>query len=159
MMTRSLTQIIHDMVLDGGVPAKVIAAEIGKPYTTMLREINPHDAGAKVGIDLLLPLMRSSKSVEPLKFLAHQMGYALVPLKRSEAMQMDPMAMALKLLQEFGELSKRLQGILSQQSLSEEDFGVVEQAGCNAVMATVDLLECLRGMCGIESPLTSKEAA
>lgn len=159
MMTRSLTQIIHDMVLDGGVPAKVIAAEIGKPYTTMLREINPHDSGAKVGIDLLLPLMRSSKSNEPLKFLAHQMGYALVPLKRSEAMQMDPMAMSLKLLQEFGELSKRLQGILSQQSLSEEDFAVVEHAGCNAVMATVDLLECLRGMCGIESPLASKEAA
>lgn len=159
MMTRSLTQIVHDMVLDGNVPAKVIAAEIGKPYTTMLREINPHDSGAKVGIDLILPLMRAAKSVEPLKYLSHQMGYALVPLKRSESMQMDPMAMALKLLQEFGELSKRLQGILSQQTLSEEDFAVVEQAGCNAVMATVDLLECLRGMCGIESPLTSQEAA
>ncbi|WP_193745715.1 hypothetical protein [Desulfocurvibacter africanus] len=52
-----------------------------------------------------------------------------------------------------------MQGILSQQSLSEEDFAVVEHAGCNAVMATVDLLECLRGMCGIESPLTNKEAA
>jgi hypothetical protein len=132
------------MVLDGSIPAKVIASEINKPYTTMLREINPYDSGAKVGVDLLVPLMAAAKSVEPLRSLAQEMGYIIVPMRAQEGGSGDPVAAALKLLEEFGELSKAMQSVLNKNRLDAEEFALVERCGFSAVMAALDLIESLR---------------
>lgn len=78
-MPSSLLETIQDMVLDNPKPAKVICEEVGKPYPTLLRELNPEDHAAKVGVELLVPLMRSCGSVAPLEYLAALMGYRLVP--------------------------------------------------------------------------------
>lgn len=49
-MRSDLIKILHNLVLDNPTPAKVLAKEIGKPYSTLLREINPYDTGAKLGV-------------------------------------------------------------------------------------------------------------
>lgn len=42
-------QIIQDSVSRNPIGAKAVAVKIGKPYSTMMREVNPNDKGAKVG--------------------------------------------------------------------------------------------------------------
>ena len=76
-MLSKLTQIVHTMVLDSPVPAKALAKEIGKPYSTLLREVNPYDTGAKLGVETLLQLMKTTGNPEPLEYMASQMGYRL----------------------------------------------------------------------------------
>ena len=143
-MKPTLTEIIHDMIIGGQISAKSVADQIDKPYTTMLREINPYDGGAKVGVDMLMPLMRAAGDVEPLKYLAREMGYTLVPLSAAQGDGTEPMDLTLKLLQEFGELSRAVQ-LLSAEGMDSERAAVVERAGYNAVMATMELVESLRG--------------
>lgn len=75
----NLARIVHDIVLNSPVPAKALAKEIGKPYSTLLREVNPYDTGAKLGVETLLDIMKRTGSVAPLEFMAQQFGYALVP--------------------------------------------------------------------------------
>ena len=43
---------IHETVVNGKMPSKAIASAIGKPYSTLLRETNPLDPGAKLGYRL-----------------------------------------------------------------------------------------------------------
>lgn len=76
-MLSELTQIVHMVVLDNPIPAKALAKEIGKPYSTLLREINPYDTGAKLGIETLLQLMKTTGNTRPLEYMASQMGYRL----------------------------------------------------------------------------------
>lgn len=76
-MLSELTKIVHNIVLDNSVPAKALAKEIGKPYSTLLREINPYDTGAKLGVETLLHIMKCTGNVKPLEFMAEQMGYRL----------------------------------------------------------------------------------
>ena len=53
-MVSELSTLIHNLVLDNPVPAKDLAKAIGKPYSTLLREVNPYDTGAKLGAETLL---------------------------------------------------------------------------------------------------------
>ncbi|MGE4555256.1 MAG: phage regulatory CII family protein [Desulfovibrionaceae bacterium] len=76
-----LTRIIQEAVLEGRKPAKVIAKEIGKPYSTLLREVNPFDTSAKIGVETVLDIMTATGNVQPLEYMARQMGYQLTPLE------------------------------------------------------------------------------
>ncbi|MGE4290666.1 MAG: phage regulatory CII family protein [Desulfovibrio sp.] len=78
MHAYDLTRIIQQSILEGGKPAKVIAEEIGKPYSTMLREANPFDTTAKVGVETLMDLMKATGNLAPLRYMAAKFGFDLV---------------------------------------------------------------------------------
>lgn len=71
----------HELVLDNPVPAKDLAKSIGKPYSTLLREVNPYDTGAKLGAETLLQIMTQTGDLKPLEFMASSLGYELAPRK------------------------------------------------------------------------------
>ncbi len=77
-MSSGLMKVILDMVQNSPKPIKVVAEEIGKPYSTLMREIDPEDRRAKLGVETLLPLMRACGSTAPLRFLAEAMDHRLV---------------------------------------------------------------------------------
>ena len=51
------------------------AKSIGKPYSTLLREVNPYDTGAKLGAETLLQIMTQTGDLKPLEFMASSLGY------------------------------------------------------------------------------------
>ena len=81
-MSTSFSQSIHNLVLESPLGAKAIAQSIGKPYSTLLREVNPYDAGAKLGAETLLNLMKITGNVEPLQHMAQEMGFRLEPAQQ-----------------------------------------------------------------------------
>ena len=76
----TLTEVARDALIYDApkLPLKAVAAEIGKPYATLTRELNPDDEGAKLGADLLLPIMRVTGDVRMLEWLADKLGYMLL---------------------------------------------------------------------------------
>lgn len=50
----------------------------------MMREVNPNDKGAKVGADTLMDIVRATKDISPLAFMAKELGYRLVPVSKDE---------------------------------------------------------------------------
>lgn len=64
-MVSELSNLIHNLVLDNPVPAKDLAKAIGKPYSTLLREVNPYDTGAKLGAETLLQIMMQTGDTKP----------------------------------------------------------------------------------------------
>jgi hypothetical protein len=74
-MPQDLQRIILEMVQNSPQPIKTIAEQVGKPYSTLMRELDPDDKGAKLGVDMLLPLMQSCNSVAPLRYLAGMMSH------------------------------------------------------------------------------------
>lgn len=73
----NLISTVHDMVLESGLGAKHIAAAVGKPYSTLLREINPFDDGAKLGAETLVDIMKVTENIQPLQHIAQEFGYEL----------------------------------------------------------------------------------
>lgn len=78
-MNNNLVNSVHDLVLESPLGAKNIAQAVGKPYSTLLREVNPYDAGAKLGAETLLNIMKITGNISPLKLMALEMGYTLSP--------------------------------------------------------------------------------
>jgi len=77
MFEKNVTKVVQDCILDSGIQAKDVAAKINKPYSTLMREINPFDASAKLGAETLLEIMKVTRDVRPLQFMASEMGYSL----------------------------------------------------------------------------------
>ncbi len=79
-MANDLISSIHDLVLESPLGAKAIAQAVGKPYSTLLREVNPYDTGAKLGAETLMHIMKTTGNVSPLEKMASEMGYRLEPV-------------------------------------------------------------------------------
>lgn len=77
MFMKSVTKVVQDCILDSGIQAKTVAEKIEKPYSTLMREINPFDASAKLGAETLLEIMKVTRDIRPLQFMAEEMGYTL----------------------------------------------------------------------------------
>lgn len=84
MRHESLDEVLDAMVIEAranGKPLTHVAEEIGMNYKKLERELNPFDDGAKLGAKALIPLMTSCGSVLPLEYIAHRMGYRIVPIQ------------------------------------------------------------------------------
>jgi len=77
-MSENLDMLIQAAVLQDVNSAHEIARGLGKPYSTLLRECNPYDKGAKFGAKTLLDLMIFTGNIEPLRFMANILGYEVV---------------------------------------------------------------------------------
>ncbi|MFI3272908.1 MAG: phage regulatory CII family protein [Pseudomonadota bacterium] len=77
-MRQSVTSIAQGMVLTAK-QSKHIAESIGKPYPTMMRELNPYDHSAKLGAETLLDIMKVTHNIDALQYMAHELGYSLTP--------------------------------------------------------------------------------
>jgi hypothetical protein len=80
-MARDIQYLILDMVQNCPKPMKNIAEAVGKPYSTLMRELDPEDRRAKLGVEMLLPLMRACNSTIPLRHLAEELGYRVASVK------------------------------------------------------------------------------
>ena len=78
-MSERLLPVLQDVVFMSGHTASEIAKGIKKPYSTLMRECNPYDRGAKLGVTTLFEIMDFTKNVEPLRYMADRMGYRLIP--------------------------------------------------------------------------------
>lgn len=90
MQDYELTRIIQQSILEGRKPAKTVSEEIGKPYSTMLREANPYDTSAKVGVETLLDIMRITGDTRPLQYMATALGMEIIPLREPVAEKYVP---------------------------------------------------------------------
>lgn len=60
--------------------AEAMAQELGKPYKTLMRELNPNDAGAKLGLIDFLQVIRISKDYSPLQMIAKRFDKIFVDI-------------------------------------------------------------------------------
>ncbi|MDY6233284.1 MAG: phage regulatory CII family protein [Desulfovibrio sp.] len=123
----TLTEVARDALIYDGpqLPLKVVAAEIGKPYATLARELNPDDEGAKLGADLLLPIMRVTGDVRMLKWLADKLGYML---RRKADVHPDQPSWALEHAQDTQHLGEMARLMASGASPAD-----VQREGENAI--------------------------
>ena len=75
-----LIESVHALVIDGDIPAKTIASAIGKPYSTLLRECNPYDKGAKLSAETFMAILKATGNPQPLEVMARELGYKLIPI-------------------------------------------------------------------------------
>ena len=76
-MKDRLLSVFQETLFQSGHTADEIAKGIGKPYSTLLRECNPYDKRAKLGALTLFEIMCFTKNIDPLREMAHIMGYEL----------------------------------------------------------------------------------
>lgn len=80
-MISEFSQMIHCMVLENPIPARDLAKAVGKPYSTLLRELNPYDSGAKLGVETYFQLLEKTGDLSSLEYMLRRFGLCLAPLE------------------------------------------------------------------------------
>lgn len=91
MRVNDFSLLIQDVVIQDPVQVQKLARQIGKSYTTLVREANPYDTGAKLGAETLLRIMEVSLDVRPLAYMADQFGMKLMKLEAGPAVMKGPL--------------------------------------------------------------------
>lgn len=71
--------LIQGSVLRQSGGGRSVAEQIHAPYSTLMREINPNDGGAKLGVERFYRVMQATNDYSPLASLAGMCGFALAP--------------------------------------------------------------------------------
>ena len=109
-MSNDLITTVHDLVLESPIGAKAIAQAVGKPYSTLLREVNPYDTGAKLGAETLMHIMKTTGNVTPLEKMAlERHGFHGARLTRLE----EYLICIQQREGAFGRPSRKIQRVLS----------------------------------------------
>ena len=80
MATDELSLLVQHIVRREPARIPHLAKRAEKRCSTLLREADPQNKRAKMGIETLLSVMEASGDVSPLVYMAHQMGLELVKL-------------------------------------------------------------------------------
>ena len=72
---------VHKLVTEGKMSAKSIATAVNKPYSTLLRETNPYDPGAKLGVETFMDIIKATGDTRPLELMVQELGYRLTPVE------------------------------------------------------------------------------
>lgn len=80
-MSGQLLKLIHTAILESPISPKALAKMLGKPYSTLLREVNPYDQGAKLGVETFMEVLKITGDISPLEYIANELGFELVPKK------------------------------------------------------------------------------
>lgn len=132
-MDKTIYGVIRTMLEEAQKTAKDVAQEIGKPYSTLMRELNEQDPSAKLGVEFLLPLMQACQSILPLRFLAARMGCRVATLPGPD---LDHHSLSEELLATYPALAAYHQAIMEEQPLeqvAELRERVIEQAQADFV--------------------------
>ena len=89
MAADELSLLIQHIVRKDPARIPYLAKFAGKRCSALLREADPQDKRAKMGIETLLAVMEASGDVRPLAYMANQMGLELVKLPEKEARVRD----------------------------------------------------------------------
>ena len=77
--------LIQDVVIHDAESIRTLARLAGKSSSTLLREANPYDSGAKLGVDTLMRIMEATGDVRPLQYMAESLGYSLEKMSQGKA--------------------------------------------------------------------------
>lgn len=122
---KDVYEIIEDMVDRSGKNRREIAEDTGKEYSTLRRELNPFDQNAKLGVEMLIPLMRSTGRADVLHYLAERMGYRLERVKSEP----DRPTVPEELLDTYQSITAYHQAIQAKAPLTEVNR-LLEAATC-----------------------------
>ena len=143
-MTPSITAILHELVKDApsGLPAKFIADRIGRDYNTLMSELS-RQPGHKLGADIVLPLMKLTGSIQPLKVMAAEMGVVCVALP-VEGNGCHPVhRQCMVAVQEFGELMGTTADALEDSTITRTERDTIAAKGYEALASIVALLKAV----------------
>lgn len=68
-MDTELLQVIQTMVLESPLSATELSRKLKKPYSTLMRELNPNDKKAKLGVETLFDLIILCGDDAPLRYM------------------------------------------------------------------------------------------
>lgn len=77
MIDNEFSLLIQDVVMNDLSGINKMARSAGKKCSTLIREANPYDSGAKMSADTLLKVMEISRDIRPLAYMAQKMGLEL----------------------------------------------------------------------------------
>lgn len=69
---------VRRTVMEGERTPHNIAILIKKAYPTLMREINPYDAGAKLGLETYMSILKTTGDMTSLKVMAQELGFRLI---------------------------------------------------------------------------------
>ena len=78
MVTEEFSLLIQDVVVSDPENLQKVARVTGKKCVALIREADPKNRRAKLGIETLMVVMEISRDVRPLVYMARQMGFELV---------------------------------------------------------------------------------
>lgn len=136
----TLTEVCHAIVLDApsGKTPKEIAKALGRPYTTMMNELE-RQPGAKLGADMVLALMLQAGSLDPLHHLADNMSCVVIELPRIPA-GMDPLSLqALKAVEEMGQVMAEFRQAIADGVVTPTEKGRVRTKIYDTIQALTAL--------------------
>lgn len=141
--------MLRRTVEQSGKPLKAVASEIGMHPNRLCDATNPDIPEAQFQFRLLVPFMKATKSVEPLRWLAAEMNCAVVELPSATPDGEAISRTFLKVVDELGQDSAAIQRALTDGEISVSEGQTI----------AAELRDTIDALLAVEAAVLAKAAA
>lgn len=142
---RTLRESIQYMIHDSDVSVEIQAEHLGIKHQTLYNYGNPNleEDGHHYPIKHLLPHMRLTENAVVLRYLAHQLGYALVPVqaKHKPGVALPTIRTPEKILRQLGKVSREFGQASAAACRAMEDDKITRAEADRTIKEVWDLVE------------------
>ncbi|UCE05498.1 MAG: phage regulatory CII family protein [bacterium] len=124
---KTFLEIVHDWVLRNN--PKAIAQDIHKSYSTLLREINPDDPGAKLGINDFKVITEITNDFSALDYMERSLGRVAFEFPKRHINTKKIHIQLSKSLKEFGEFIEAVGDSIADGKLTPAEIDKCEKEG------------------------------
>jgi|GEM_PF-2587305 len=151
----SLLWMIHRLVL--GDNPKQLAEELGKAYSTFMREVNPDDQDAKLGFMTAITVLKLVEDVTVLDRIEQIFGRVAFKLPRYSPEFGLVVKQTSKAIKEFGEFMEQAAEALDDGRVSEMEAARCEKEGHDVIRAILEFLALIEERGGQEWKLPKEK--
>lgn len=145
----SVTAIVHEdfKYPPSRLPGKIMAANLGKPYNTLIQELEGTRPTHKFAADLLVPMMRQTGSHRPLDWICEAMDGVFVPLPKASPSIPSAQKQCLLAISKFGELVRAVGDSLLDGTITQTEREQIHNRAMKAVSAILGLDHQIEAEC------------
>lgn len=141
----SLTKVLHAAVLNppSGLDSQTMAGLVDKPYQTLMSELSGQP-GHKLGADLVIPLIRVTGSLEPVKFQCRQLGGSFIPLPETAPTPRGLVCGLASSIKEFSEFTSQTAASIADGNVTRDQLSRIEKEGYEAIEGILAMMKLAR---------------
>ncbi|MDL2279045.1 transcriptional regulator [Desulfovibrio sp. OttesenSCG-928-G11] len=145
---KSLTAVLHQLVLDHDLDARTIARLVGyKSYQTMMSELSRQPLH-KLGADKILPMIDVMDSDYPVEWLAEQRSGVFVRLPKVTGSLKSAEQQCFRTIKEFADVVQTVGQALADGKVNPDELAKTRKETWESIQAHLMLLKIIELECG-----------
>ena len=143
-MTRTLKEVLHDLLQDSPIRMKVMAENLGISYSYLANAGNPDLEEFQFPLRLLIPLIHLTRDFQVLDYIEAACGRVAIELPAQDGDLCSVSTELCRTIKEFGDVAREVSEVIIDGKISRTEAKAIERETMELISQAMTFLSTVQ---------------